>query len=131
VTQKQIWESLEVSTRYVDMCRRRVPSRTAYFSLNDQSQLELKSSFNTGWFIYLVLNKVIADKNIQEDLVRESGFDYVIVRPTGLSDKSAEGKYRVGKLNGMGTISRADVAAFVVKCLDDDTWLNQCPSIMG
>lgn len=80
----------------------------------------------------LLLRKVYDDKNRQEALVRKSGLDWVLVRPSVLNDKQARGKVRaLTDLGGFagGTISRADVASFVVSQLSDASWLRQSPLI--
>lgn len=46
--------------------------------------------------IRLVFRKALADKRPAERAVRESGLDWVIVRPAGLRDLPAGGAYRAG-----------------------------------
>ncbi len=78
-----------------------------------------------------VLRKAIEDKERQEALVKASGLDWIIVRPGGLTDGPATGQYRAGldpKISA-GQVSRADVAAFVLQQLADDTYLRQAPAI--
>ncbi len=62
-----------------------------------------------------------ADKEIQERYIRESGLDWVIVRPTRLTNGAKTGKYHVvtdySQANIKGTISRADVAEFMLEQL--------------
>ena len=80
----------------------------------------------------LLLRKVYDDKNRQEDLVRASGLDWVLVRPVVLNDKGGTGKVRADtNLSGIhgGSIARADVAQFVVDQLTEDRWLRQAPLI--
>jgi uncharacterized protein YbjT (DUF2867 family) len=80
----------------------------------------------------LLLRNVYADKDRQEDVVRSSGLDWVLVRPTVLNDRPAQGGVRaLTDLAGVrgGTISRADVAKFVVAQLTDDRWLRRAPLI--
>ena len=80
-----------------------------------------------------VLKKAMDDKERQEALVKASGFDWIIVRPGGLTNGPATGSYKAGvdvKLTA-GQVSRADVAAFVLLQLDDDTYLHQAPAITG
>lgn len=83
-------------------------------------------------FLPLMLGKVYADKERQEDAIRASALKWTIVRPTVLNDKPARGHIRaltdLSGING-GTISRADVANFVVEQLGADTWLHQAPLI--
>lgn len=83
-------------------------------------------------FLPLMLRKVYEDKDRQEDAIRSSGLDWTIVRPTVLNDKPARGRIRaLTDLSGMhgGTITRADVADFVVQQLTADTWLRKAPLI--
>jgi uncharacterized protein YbjT (DUF2867 family) len=81
----------------------------------------------------LLLRKVYQDKDRQESLVRGSTLDWVIVRPVMLTDKSAKGSVQaLTDLSGVrgGSVSRADVAKFVVEQVTDNTWLRRSPSIM-
>ncbi|MEA1649291.1 SDR family oxidoreductase [Nitrospirillum sp. BR 11164] len=82
----------------------------------------------------LLLRKVYADKNRQEAIVRESGLDWVLVRPSILNNKPGGGTVRaLTDLTGVhgGTIARADVARFVLEQVRGDTWLHQAPLITG
>lgn len=80
----------------------------------------------------LLLRHVYADKNRQEAIVRASGLEWVLVRPAVLNDKPARGTVRaltdLSRFHG-GTISRADVARFVVEQARSDQWLGQSPLI--
>src|SRR6266487_2287799 len=78
----------------------------------------------------LLLKKVYADKNRQEAIVRNSGLDWVLVRPSVLNDKNGRGTIRtltdLSDFHG-GTISREDVARFVLDQLRGDAWLHRSP----
>ena len=80
----------------------------------------------------LLLRHVYADKNRQEDIVRASGLDWVLVRPAVLNDKPGRGDVRgledLSRFHG-GTISREDVARFVVDQVKADQWLGRSPLI--
>lgn len=80
----------------------------------------------------LILRKVYADKNRQEAIVRDSGLDWVLVRPSVLNDKPRRDTIRaltdLSSFHG-GTISRADVASFVLDQVRDDTWVRRSPLI--
>ena len=83
-------------------------------------------------FLPLMLRKVYEDKDRQEDAIRASALDWIIVRPTALNDKPARGHIcALTDLSGVhgGTIARADVADFVVQQLTADTWLHKAPLI--
>lgn len=78
-----------------------------------------------------VMRKIMADKERQEQYVQDSGLDWVIVRPGGLSDDPASGAYIYGTDPSImaGRVSRADVAAFVLQNLSDDQFLGQAVAI--
>jgi putative NADH-flavin reductase len=80
----------------------------------------------------LLLKKVYADKNRQEAIVRDSGLDWVLVRPSVLNDKPSRGSVRaltdLSDFHG-GSISRQDVATFVLDQLRTDAWLHRAPLI--
>ena len=57
--------------------------------------------------------------------VTESGLDYTIVRPGGLTDDAGTGRITVGDKVERGSIPRADVAAVVVAALDDPRTIGQ------
>jgi putative NADH-flavin reductase len=80
----------------------------------------------------LFLKKVYADKNRQEAIVRDSGLDWILVRPSVLNDKPSSGSIRaltdLSDFHG-GSISRQDVATFVLDQLRADAWLHRAPLI--
>ncbi|MGJ4970193.1 NAD(P)-dependent oxidoreductase [Bradyrhizobium sp. SZCCHNS30571] len=91
-----------------------------------------------GGFVYdrlilpLLLRNVYADKNRQEAIIRDSGLDWVIVRPAMLNDKPGRQTVRaLTDLTGFhgGTIARADVARFAVDQVSDDSFLRRSPLI--
>lgn len=80
----------------------------------------------------LLLRRVYADKDRQEAIVRASDLDWVLVRPSVLNDRSQPGTVRaLTDLSGFhgGSISRADVARFVVEQVRADTWRRRAPLI--
>lgn len=91
-----------------------------------------------GGFFYdrifqpLLLNKVYQDKDRQEQLVRSSKLDWVIVRPTVLNDKPGTGRITatidLTNVHG-GSIPRADVARFVLDQIASDQWVGKAPLI--
>ncbi len=75
---------------------------------------------------------MFADKVIQEEEVRQSSLDWIIVRPATLTDGPRTGNYKVGVPLSVGLnakISRADVADFLLKQANDDTFLHQVPRL--
>src|SRR6266851_6187848 len=70
----------------------------------------------------LFFSGTIADTSAMERVFEESELDWTIVRPPELTDKPYTGKYRVreGHLPRFGfKISRADVADFMIKVVED------------
>ncbi len=62
--------------------------------------------------------------------MRRSGLDWIIVRPVILTSGSKTGRYKVlvnPKDWRSGTVSRADVADFLVKQVQDPTYLGKTP----
>jgi uncharacterized protein YbjT (DUF2867 family) len=91
-----------------------------------------------GGFIFdrlilpVLLRNVYADKDRQEEIIRRSNLDWTLVRPMVLTDKPATGQVRaVVDLAGIhgGSVSRGDVARFVVAELTDRHWTKQAPLI--
>lgn len=75
-----------------------------------------------------LLRQVYADKDRQERAIRDSELDWTIVRPARLTNRSADGRYRtITSFDGerMKTISRADVAAFIVDELREHRYSRQ------
>jgi putative NADH-flavin reductase len=88
-----------------------------------------------GGFLYtvafhLLLARVYDDKDVQEWIIRRSKLDWVIVRPVILTDGPKTNAYRAlvdPRDWTCGFISRADVADFLVKQIDDDAFLHKTP----
>jgi hypothetical protein len=79
----------------------------------------------------LLLKQGFAEHELQENAVKQSRTKWTIVRPGELSDKKAKGVYRHGlpviDKTIKGKVSRADVADFVLKQLNNETYLRQAP----
>lgn len=82
---------------------------------------------------FFILPFYFHDKIRQESLIRRSSLDWVIVRPGMLTNGKKRGAYRHGPQVGHWLwtvrISRADVAAFMLDQLTDDTYLRQTPGV--
>lgn len=87
----------------------------------------------TYFLIPLFLRGLFADKEVQERIIRDSGLDWVIVRPAALTNGPRTGRYRHGQNVGhwffTGKISRSDVADFMLKQLTDKEYLNMSPRV--
>ena len=82
----------------------------------------------------LLLKRVYDDKDVQEWIIKTSGLDWTIVRPGLLTNSAATGIYRVltaPKDWRFGMISRADVADFLVRQVDDRALICTTPLLIS
>ena len=71
---------------------------------------------------------MVEDATEMESILQKSGLDWTIVRPPRLTNRPLTGKYRVreGHLPGFGfTISRADVADFMIKTAENREFIGK------
>jgi putative NADH-flavin reductase len=78
-----------------------------------------------------VVKNIYEDKTRQEEAIKQSDLDWVIVRPARLTDEPAKGEYNVflGGSYTAKTISRADVVSFMLAQLTHDTYVHKMPVI--
>ena len=79
-----------------------------------------------------LIGKRVEDKDRQEEMVRASELDWVLVRPPLLTNGARRSRYHVGldlPIKLFSSVSRADVAEFMLKQLADDEYLHQAPTI--
>jgi putative NADH-flavin reductase len=78
----------------------------------------------------LFLRHVFMDKVRQMQILQESKLDWVIIRPTRLTDAPKTGKYKITMGSpASGRVPRADVADFMLKLLTDKQYDRQMPAI--
>lgn len=91
--------------------------------------------YYTLFVVPFILPFYFFDKHRQERVIRESGLDWVIVRPAALTNGPKRGNYRQGIRVGSFIltlrISRADVADFMLDQLTSDAWLHAAPGVAG
>ena len=78
--------------------------------------------------IKAVLRKPYADLALMEDLLRDSGLDWTVVRPPRLTDKPRTGTYRTAYGQNVRRgflVSRADVADLMLRALDQPETIKQ------
>ncbi len=80
-----------------------------------------------------LLKGFFLDHEVQERITQESGLDFVIARPTRLTNGKANGKYvRTAELTRVpASISRADVADFLVEACESSTWVGKGVQLGG
>jgi putative NADH-flavin reductase len=82
--------------------------------------------------IKTVLRKHYADLALMEDILRDSGLDWTVMRPPALTNKPLTRNYRTAhgqNLRGGLTISRADVADMMLRVLEQPETINQAIGI--
>jgi putative NADH-flavin reductase len=81
--------------------------------------------------LHVASKHVVADMTQAAEMVRRSDCDWTIVRVPMLTDEPKSGAVRVGWV-GKGTgprLARADMAAFMLMQLENETYLRQAPVI--
>lgn len=103
-------------------------SASGVFARNDK---RLSLGFRT--MIRTVLRPTYDDLEAMERRVMASDLDWAIVRPAGLTDGELTGRYRVGidgsVLPKATRISRADVAALMLKAASGERYLRRAVTI--
>ncbi|WP_135822701.1 NAD(P)-dependent oxidoreductase [Halostella litorea] len=85
-----------------------------------------------GVLLKLLQGEVLADAERHVDLVRASGTDWTVVRAPRLTDGPRTGEYRAGDIElGFESVSRADVADFLLDCVEEGRHARELPKIGG
>lgn len=105
-----------------------VESASGTFARKDR---RLSLGFRT--MIATVLRATYDDLEAMEQRVMASDLDWTIVRPVGLTDGPLTGTYRLSLdgdlLSDASAISRADVAALMLKALSGETYVRRAVTI--
>ena len=84
------------------------------------------------WFFDRYLTKLFASMKKQHEVIVESGLDWMAVRPFLLDEGPRKGGYRItleGIPNRGYRINTGDVAEFMLKNLESDTYLFKAPAL--
>jgi putative NADH-flavin reductase len=72
------------------------------------------------------------DKNLMEPEVKSSGLEWTILRPTRLTDGPLTGRYTVSAGRpAASSVSRADVAAAMLRAVEERMWVGEAPTVTG
>lgn len=95
--------------------------------------LPLLNVFARALLVSFLLKGPYEDHERQEKLVKESGLDWIIARPGRLTNGPARKKYvKTSAIESIpSSISRADVADFLVTTAEVDTWVRQAVQLGG
>lgn len=83
---------------------------------------------------WLALRPNLEDKERFERQVMASPIDWTLVRPSRLTDAAATGSYRAAtglRVGPFASVSRADLADFVVGELENPAFVGEAPTITG
>jgi putative NADH-flavin reductase len=102
-----------------------------------QSSFGVAESFKDAsamqrFFYRTVLRSLYADKAKADAMVEASPFEWTIVRPVRLTNGPRTDRYRVRErfdLSGYPSVSRADVADFMIRELTERAWIRKLPVI--
>lgn len=107
---------------------KRIIVQSSYAMSGDAEGIQFMKQMGMGDEQIAMMQKVLDDKKKQTETVVSSGLEYVLVRPLMLTDGEKTGKYRVGEnieVKPGDSISRADVADFMLKALTDNTYVGK------
>ena len=82
----------------------------------------------------MVFGRAYADKSVQEQLIKDSSLDWTIARPGVLTNGRRSGRYQILAEPSAwrnGIVSRADVADFLVRQIEDRTYLRRAPVLVN
>lgn len=89
--------------------------------------------YYTLFVIPFILYFYFSDKSKQEKIIKQSDLDWTIVRPGHFINGRKRGKYKHGENEGhyilTKVISRADVADFMIRQINDKTYLYKTPGL--
>jgi len=109
-------------------------ARLVYLSFIGVRDSRRQGGFFIEHFASRLLRHSIADHEENEALIRRSRFDWTIVRPPKLTNGFRTGAYRHGEAirasSPFPTISRADVADFMLAQLIDRTNVRKAAAVM-
>jgi len=84
--------------------------------------------------VKVALREHYADLALMEDILRDSGLDWTVVRPPRLTDRPLTGRYRTAygqNIRGGWFIPRADVAHYMLSALGQPETIKQVIGIAG
>ena len=83
-----------------------------------------------GVLLRLLAGDVLDDAAEHVDRVKAANLDWTVVRAPRLTDGDGTGDYRAGDVSlGFASIARADVARFVLDCVEDEAYVREAPKV--
>ncbi|MCQ4129173.1 SDR family oxidoreductase [Rhodococcus erythropolis] len=107
-------------------------SRLVWLSSFGVGETFREASMTQKMIYRTLLRSIYPQKAIADSLIRASDRDWTVVYPVALTHKPAVGSFRVGDhlpMQGNASISRADVAAFMLDAARGSEWIGRSPII--
>ncbi len=83
-----------------------------------------------GVLLKLLARDVLEDAETHAESIRETDLEWTVVRAPRLAEGDPTGAYRAGEIDlGFDAIDRADVARFILDCLEDDRYVRELPKV--
>jgi hypothetical protein len=85
-----------------------------------------------GALLKLLARSVFEDARNHVEMVRDSDTRWTVVRAPRLTDDTHTGEFRHGTDLSLGvrdTAARANVAEFILDCLEDDLYVREMPKV--
>ena len=109
-------------------------SRFVYLSFIGVTESRNDAGFLIRHLVSRIVHNEIADHELKEQLIRASRLDWTIVRPPKLTNGAQTHNYRSGEGIRTGvlfpTMSRANVADFMLRVLRDNAFVRKSPTIL-
>jgi putative NADH-flavin reductase len=109
-------------------------SRFVYMSFVGVKESRHQAGFVIKYIAPKILSTEVAGHEARESLIKQSKLNWTIVHPPTLTNGKHIGQFRSGEeISSRGftvTISRADVADFMLSQLNNNTFLRKAPIVM-
>lgn len=118
----------------IDAMKQSGAQRLIYLSFIGVRESRKGLGFFINYFLVPLLKNVIIDHEEKEKLIKESHVNWTIVRPPKLTNGKHTGIYRFGEHVQPNSlilfISRADLADFMLRQLNDNSFIRKAVSVM-
>jgi len=139
--QKIVISALGTKPWQTPICTTGIKNIITAMKKNAIQRIVVESSYGTGitrksihgYGLWLVIRSLMHDKEKMETLLFKSNLDWTIIRPVALIGRKKVGRYRTGIDFALKkiypTISRADVAEFMLNIATNALYIRQLPII--
>lgn len=120
------------ATVVIDAARENGVSRLVWLSSFGVGKTMRQASAPQKVIYHTMLRSIYAQKEIADAMIRASGLDWTLVYPVNLTHGPATTTFRVDErlpMKGLPSISRADVARFMLGAASDHNWIKRSPII--